>query len=61
MFEPLHRLKFSFAAPYYDQIRAGIKRLVKEKGLKKVCTIYQDDDFGLEVMRGGEQASRTSA
>ena len=55
MFEPLAPLKFSFAAPYYDQIRAGIKRLVKEKGLKKVCTLYQDDDFGLEVMRGAEQ------
>ena len=55
MFEPLAPLKFSFAAPYYDQIRAGIKRLVKEKGLKKVCTVYQDDDFGLEVMRGAEQ------
>src|SRR3954469_1279125 len=54
MFEPIAPLKFSFAAPYYDQIRAGIKRLVKEKGLKKVCTIYQDDDFGLEVMRGAE-------
>ena len=55
MFEPAAPLKFSFAAPYYDQIRAGIKRLVKEKGLKKVCTLYQDDDFGLEVMRGAEQ------
>ena len=55
MFEPLAPLKFSFAAPYYDQIRSGIKRLVKDKGLKKVCTIYQDDDFGLEVMRGAEQ------
>src|SRR5436853_3363349 len=55
MFEPLAPLKFSFAAPYYDQIRAGIKRLVKEKGLQKVCTLYQDDDFGLEVMRGAEQ------
>jgi len=54
MFNPIAPLKFSFAAPYYDQIRAGIKRLVKEKGLKKVCTLYQDDDFGLEVMRGGE-------
>ncbi|MCZ7657521.1 MAG: ABC transporter substrate-binding protein [Xanthobacteraceae bacterium] len=54
MFEPLHRLKYSFAAPYYDQIRAGIKKLVKDKGLKKVCTIYQDDDFGLEVSQGGE-------
>src|SRR6187397_212270 len=55
MYETVAPLKFSFAAPYYDQIRAGIKRLVKEKGLKKVCTVYQDDDFGLEVMRGGEQ------
>jgi branched-chain amino acid transport system substrate-binding protein len=55
MFEPIAPLKFSFAATYYDQIRAGIKRLVKEKGLKKVCTFYQDDDFGLEVMRGAEQ------
>jgi branched-chain amino acid transport system substrate-binding protein len=54
MFEPIAPLKFSFAAPYYDQIRAGIKRLVKDKGLKKVCTLYQDDDFGLEVMKGGE-------
>ncbi len=54
MFEPIAPLKFSFAAPYFDQIRAGIKRLVKEKGLKKVCTLYQDDDFGLEVMRGAE-------
>jgi branched-chain amino acid transport system substrate-binding protein len=55
MFEPIAPLKFSFAAPYYDQIRAGIKRLVKEKGLKKICALYQDDDFGLEVMRGAEQ------
>jgi branched-chain amino acid transport system substrate-binding protein len=55
MFEPIAPLKYSFAAPYYDQIRAGIKQLVKEKGLKKVCTVYQDDDFGLEVERGAEQ------
>src|SRR5438477_4595798 len=54
MFELIAPLKFSFAATYYVQIRAGIKRLVKEKGLKKICTLYQDDDFGLEVMRGAE-------
>jgi branched-chain amino acid transport system substrate-binding protein len=29
-------------------------KLVKEKGAKKVCTMYQDDEFGLEVMRGAE-------
>ena len=56
MYEPLQKLKYSFAAPYYEQMRAGLKRLVKEKGLKRVCTIYQDDDFGAEVKDGGEAA-----
>jgi len=54
MYEPFHRLKYSFAATYYDQMRLTLPKLVKEKGAKKVCTIYQDDDFGLEVMRGAE-------
>ena len=54
MYEPLHKLKYSFAATYYDQVRAGVKYIVKQKGYKKVCTMYQDDDFGVEVMRGAE-------
>ena len=56
MYEPFHRLKYSFAATYYDQIRTALPSLVKEKGAKKVCTMYQDDEFGLEVMRGAEAA-----
>jgi len=56
MYEPLHKLKYSFSPPYFDQMRAGLKHIVKQKGAKRVCTIYQDDDFGLEVMRGGEAA-----
>ncbi|MDM0033247.1 ABC transporter substrate-binding protein [Variovorax sp. J22P271] len=54
MYEPLNRLKYSFAATYYDQIRIALPKLVKDKGAKKVCTIYQDDEFGLEVQRGAE-------
>ncbi|MGD9952295.1 MAG: ABC transporter substrate-binding protein [Burkholderiales bacterium] len=54
MYEPLHRLKWSFAAPYYDQMRAGVKHIVKQKGYQKVCALYQDDDFGQEVMQGAE-------
>ena len=53
-FEPLHKLKFSFAATYYDQMRAGIPYLVKLKGSKKVGILYQDDEFGAEVLRGAE-------
>ncbi|MEI6734527.1 MAG: ABC transporter substrate-binding protein [Comamonadaceae bacterium] len=54
MYEPFHKLKYSFAATYYDQMRRAVPQMVKEKGVRRVCTIYQDDDFGLEVLRGGE-------
>ena len=55
MYEPLHRLKYSFAATYYDQMRMTLPKLVKEKAAKKVCALYQDDEFGLEVLRGAEE------
>ena len=54
MYEPFHKLKYSFAVTYFDQMRAAVPKVVKEKNAKKVCTLYQDDDFGLEVMRGAE-------
>ena len=59
MYEPFHKLKYSFAATYFDQIRMALPTLIKEKGAKKVCTMYQDDEFGLEVMRGAEAALKT--
>ena len=59
MYEPFHKLKYSFAATYFDQMRRAVPQMVNEKSAKKVCTIYQDDDFGLEVMRGGEAALKT--
>jgi branched-chain amino acid transport system substrate-binding protein len=54
MYEPFNRLKYSSAVTYFDQVKTFLPKVVKEKGVKKVCTIYQDDEFGLEVMRGGE-------
>ncbi len=59
MYEPFHRLKYSFAATYYDQIRQATPRLVKEKNAKKVCSIYQDDEFGLEIQRGAEDGLKS--
>ena len=59
MYEPFHKLKYAFAATYYDQVRTALPKLVKEKSAKKVCTIYQDDEFGLEVLRGGETGLKT--
>ena len=59
MYEPFDRLKYSFAATYFDQMRNAVPKLVKEKAAKKVCTMYQDDDFGLEVLKGGEAGLKT--
>jgi len=56
MFEPLHKLKYSGFATYFEATRVGLKRVIKEKGLKRACTLYHDDDFGLEVKEGGEAA-----
>lgn len=54
MSEPLHPMKFASIATYYDQTRAGVKYFVKEKGKKKVCTAYQDTDFGQEILDATE-------
>ena len=32
MYEPFNRLKYSFAATYYDQIRLALPKLVQGKG-----------------------------
>ncbi|MFI5447084.1 ABC transporter substrate-binding protein [Polaromonas sp. UC242_47] len=59
MYEPFNKLKYSFAATYFDQMRLAVPKLVKDKGAKKICTIYQDDEFGLEVLRGAEAGLKT--
>src|SRR3989441_7158190 len=52
MFEPFHKLKFYSAASYVDQVRAGINYFVTKKGKKALCVMYQDTDFGKEVLDG---------
>jgi branched-chain amino acid transport system substrate-binding protein len=54
MYEPFHKLKYSFAVPYFEQIKVMLPKLAAEKKASKVCVHYQDDDFGLEVLRGAE-------
>src|SRR5438094_1887527 len=52
MYEPFHRLKFYGAASYVDQVRAGINYFVTKKNKKALCAMYQDTDFGKEVLDG---------
>jgi branched-chain amino acid transport system substrate-binding protein len=49
MAEPFHKLKFAQFSTYYDQVRAGIKHFVEKQGKSKVCSLYQDTDFGHEI------------
>ena len=61
MYEPLHKLKYAFFATYFDQTCITLVRLVKEKGAKRVGTLYQDDDFGLEILRGADAGLKALA
>jgi branched-chain amino acid transport system substrate-binding protein len=58
MYDPPTPYKWSFAAPYYEQVRAGTKYMIKTKGYKRICVLYQDDDFGLEIAQGVEAAMK---
>jgi branched-chain amino acid transport system substrate-binding protein len=54
MYEPYDKLKFYGAACYVDQIRSAIDYFVKNKGKKAICVMYQDTDFGKEILAGAE-------
>ncbi len=52
MYEPFHHMKFGLASSYYDQMRSGVKFFVEKKGKQRFCAIYQDTDFGKDLMSG---------
>jgi ABC-type branched-subunit amino acid transport system substrate-binding protein len=54
--KPQDRLKFNNVPPYNSSVRAGARTLIQEKGLKKPCIMYQDDEFGKNVEDGFNQA-----
>ncbi|MFH1795220.1 MAG: ABC transporter substrate-binding protein [Pseudomonadota bacterium] len=47
--------KYAGFSSYYDQMRAGVRHLAKEKGAKNVCAMYLPTDFGLEVYEGTKE------
>src|SRR5262245_8720451 len=52
MVEPHHPLKFAQFSSYYDQVRAATRHFVEKEGKKKICSLYQDADFGHEIRDG---------
>jgi len=54
MVEPFHPLKFTQRGIYYDEVRASVRYFVEEKGKTTPCVIYQDTDYGSEILAGAE-------
>jgi branched-chain amino acid transport system substrate-binding protein len=54
MVEPFHKLQFTARGIYYDEIRAGARYFIENKGATTPCVIYQDTDFGQEILDGAK-------
>jgi branched-chain amino acid transport system substrate-binding protein len=54
-YEPLHKYKFANLPAYSVTTPLGVKYLVEKNGYKKVGIIYQDDDYGADVLKGAEE------
>ena len=44
--------KWTGSSSYYDQLRAAVRHLAKERNAQEVCAMYIPSDFGLEVFEG---------
>ena len=53
--KPQERLKFSNILPYVESTRAGLKYMMEQKNFKKPCIMYQDDEYGKNVLDGFNQ------
>jgi len=49
---PFKRYSFTLHAPYSEYCRGIVRYFVKEKKVKKVGIMYQDDEFGHDHLRG---------
>jgi branched-chain amino acid transport system substrate-binding protein len=59
MYDAPNELKYALLSSYFDQIRMVLPKMATDKNAKKICIIYQDDEFGLEVLRGAEAGVKT--
>ena len=54
MVEPFHPLKFTQRGIYYDEVRASVKYFMEKEGKATPCVIYQDTDYGVEILEGAQ-------
>jgi branched-chain amino acid transport system substrate-binding protein len=52
MVTPFRKLMVTQMGIYYDEIRAAVRHFVEVEGKTTPCVIYQDTDYGQEIMDG---------
>ncbi len=52
MYLPFNRLKFALLPTYYHGMRSATKWMVENREKSRVCALYQDDEYGLNTVRG---------
>ena len=57
-YEPVHPLKFQIFAPYSVTTPIALRHLLASGGYRRPGILYQDDDFGHEVLKGFEATAR---
>ncbi len=59
-YQPFDRLKFALFPTYYQGMRSATKWMVENRSKSRFCVLYQDDEFGLNNVRGvREQLAET--
>ncbi|WP_262048227.1 ABC transporter substrate-binding protein [Bradyrhizobium sp. Bra78] len=53
--KPQERLKFNNLLPYVESTRAALKYMMEWKKFQKPCIMYQDDEYGKNVLDGFSQ------
>ena len=54
MVEPFNKLVLSQMGLYYEEIRAGVRYFVEERGKTTPCAIYHDTEYGHEIKEAVE-------
>lgn len=56
---PVNRYLINIRASYYQETRAAVDFIVKEKHMDQVAVFYQYDEYGFDGLRGTEIALKT--
>ena len=54
MVVPFRPMMFTARGIYYDEIRAGVRYFVEERGAQSICVMYQDTDYGQEILEAAQ-------